>query len=503
MTEALQASYDEFPYESAPIAHSHPDRLATMGWLFGIESSPIESCRVLELGCSSGGNLIPMAETLPKSEFVGIDFSAVQISQARAEVATLGLDNVRLLQMDIRELDDAFGSFNYIIAHGVYSWVPDDVQEKLLEMCARHLAPNGIAYISYNTLPGWALRSVVRDAMLYHSRQFSDVKMRVKQGRAMLDFLAETLQGTTSAYGAMLSEEAQYVRGQPDFYIFHEYLEHVNDPTYFHQFMERATRHGLRYLADAELGSMLLGDLPPQAQETLNRIAGDLMQREQLVDFLRNRRFRRTLVVHQAVPLTRKLSPDRLFALHVATRAKPLSGVPDERSTAAEEFHAPDGGRLTTQRPLTKAAMMALVQNSPAAVSFTDLCGLANARLGARAPVDPNDMAALASDLLRSYSAGVVELHSAASPFVIEIGDRPRTSAVVRLQALRGTGVTNLRHETVNLNEDARRLVPLLDGTRSHDALAALVFPAGNSETTLGELRSTLAQLAQHALLVS
>jgi len=502
MTETLRASYDEFPYESAPVAHSHPDRLATLGRLFGLTPPPIERCRVLEIGCSSGGNLIPMAEMLPQSEFTGIDFSAVQIDRAMADASALGLANVRLLQMDVREFDDALGSFDYIIAHGVYSWVPDEVQERLLEICARHLAPDGIAYVSYNTLPGWALPGVVRDAMLYHARQFSDPKMRVQQARAVLDFLAETLQDSASAYGTMLAEEAQYIRRQPDFYIFHEHLEQVNSAVYFHQFMERATRHGLRYLAEAELRSMLPGDLPAEARQTLDRVAKDLMLREQLMDFLRNRRFRRTLLVHEAAPLTRKLSPERIFALQVATRATPSSEVPDERSTASEEFRSPDGGRLTTQRPLTKAAMMVLIEHSPQAIAFDELCGLAGTRLGAPAVVAADQKAALASDLLQCFSGGVVELHSAASPLVIRAGERPRTSAVARLQAGRGARVANLRHEPVDLHEDARRLVSLLDGTRSREALAALVLPADRDGTAPARLQTGLSQLARLALLV-
>src|SRR6266478_9537585 len=201
MTDALQASYDELAYQTFPFAQTHPDRLATLGWLFGLTPAPIERCRVLEIGCSSGGNLIPVAATLPQSEFVGVDFSAGEIDDGKADVAALHLGNVRLLQMDINDFGETFGTFDYIVAHGVYSWVSNDVQDKLLAICARQLSPGGIAYVSYNTLPGWRMRGAVREAMRYHTRQFSDAKTRVAQARAMLDFLAESLQGDTSAYG--------------------------------------------------------------------------------------------------------------------------------------------------------------------------------------------------------------------------------------------------------------------------------------------------------------
>jgi methyltransferase-like protein/SAM-dependent methyltransferase len=502
MSDALQASYDELAYQSFPFAQTHPDRLATLGWLFGLTPAPIERCRVLEIGCSSGGNLIPVAATLPQSEFVGIDFSAGEIDDGKADVAALSLGNVRLMQMDIKDFGDEFGTFDYVVAHGVYSWVSNDVQDKLLAICARQLSPVGIAYVSYNTLPGWRMRGAVREAMRYHTRQFSDAKTRVAQARAMLDFLAESLHDDTSAYGVMLREEAERVRQQADFYIFHDYLEEVNEPLYFHQFVERAACQGLRYLAEADFKSMLAGELAPQVVQTLSRIAPDLLQREQFMDFLRNQAFRQTLLVHEGATLTRKLSPQRIFGLRISTRARPVREAPDEGSGTPEHFRAPDGSGLTTQRPLTKAAMMALAHRSPAAIAFDELCALAHGRLGARGAVATDQRDALASDLMQCFAAGVVELHSAPSPFVIEAGARPEASAVVRLQASRGAQVTNLRHELVNINEDARRLLRMLDGSRTQEEIAAMLWPGESAEAALAKLRPPLTQIARQAFLV-
>ena len=73
------SSYDDIPYESHPFAQSHPNRLFTIGTLFGMRPTPVQKCRVLELGCAAGGNLIPMADYLPESQFVGVDNLARQI----------------------------------------------------------------------------------------------------------------------------------------------------------------------------------------------------------------------------------------------------------------------------------------------------------------------------------------------------------------------------------------------------------------------------------------
>src|SRR5262245_45044045 len=96
MTLDLLRSYEEMPYESDPLYFTHPDALGTAAFLAGISPAPIESCRVLEIGCATGGNLVPMAYALPGSRFVGVDLSPRQIEVGRAHVGALGLSNLEL-----------------------------------------------------------------------------------------------------------------------------------------------------------------------------------------------------------------------------------------------------------------------------------------------------------------------------------------------------------------------------------------------------------------------
>jgi SAM-dependent methyltransferase len=183
-------SYDEVPYDSNPFQQTHPSRLFTIGTLFGLRPAPVQRCRVLELACAGGGNLMPMADYLPDSEFVGIDLSAKQIADGQAIAAQLGLKNLTLRQANILDVDASYGSFDYIIAHGVFSWVPGAVRQKILDICSQRLNPNGIAYVSFNTYPGWHMRGMIRDMMRYHSGRFNQPQERVRQARALLDFLA-------------------------------------------------------------------------------------------------------------------------------------------------------------------------------------------------------------------------------------------------------------------------------------------------------------------------
>jgi cyclopropane fatty-acyl-phospholipid synthase-like methyltransferase len=179
-------SYDEVPYVNQSFPQTHPDRLATLATLFGVAKADIDHARVLELGSASGDNLIPMALGLPGSQFLGIDLSERQTEQGRDIVRTLGIDNIELRHADIADVDDSYGRFDYIICHGVYSWVPMAIQEKILDICRRNLAPQGVAYISYNTLPGRYMQAMARDMMVYHSRELPDAKTRVQEARALL-----------------------------------------------------------------------------------------------------------------------------------------------------------------------------------------------------------------------------------------------------------------------------------------------------------------------------
>ena len=158
MTESAPNNYDAVPYESLSFAQSHPARMSGMAKLFGLAAPPLATARVLELGCTYGGNLLPLAMRYPGAQFVGVDFSQVQIERANKSRDELGLRNVTFRQADIRDIAKESGQFDYIVAHGVYSWVPSDVQEALLELMGRHLAPEGVGYVSYNVYPGWKMR---------------------------------------------------------------------------------------------------------------------------------------------------------------------------------------------------------------------------------------------------------------------------------------------------------------------------------------------------------
>jgi methyltransferase-like protein len=488
VSEASPFAYDEVPYINAAFPQSHPDRMATLAKLFGMASPAIETCRVLELGCASGGNLISMAQGLPHAQFVGIDLSGRQIEVGRRTVAATGLANIDLRHASIADVAQEWGRFDYIISHGVYSWVPEPIREKLLAICHDNLAPNGVAYVSYNTFPGWRVRGMIRDMMVYHAGRFEGAAAKVQQARALLDFLAQSAPPGTP-YGMTLKTELDSIRGRDDSYLFHDLLEEVNDPVYFHQFAGAAHRHNLQYLGDTDFGAMMASNFPPQIAETLQRIAPDIVSMEQYMDFVRNRTFRETLLVHKDIPLNRSVDARVLNGMYVASLAAPVSPTPALAQGASETFRAPNGSTVTTSIAVTKTAMLLLPKQWPLGLPFAQLLATARATLLAEGVVasevrDPAHSAqALGNDMLRSYAAKVIELHMWLPRLSLVASDRPVASPLARFQAEQGPKVINLRQESVMLDGFTHQLLPLLDGTRDRDALVATLAWAGKKGT--------------------
>lgn len=479
MTEEILNTYDDVLYPGYPFPQAHPDRLATLATLFGMKPARIEAARVLEIGCGDGAHLIPMALSLPESSFVGVDLAARPIAKGQAMAKALGLGNIRLEQLDILALSSAFGEFDYVIAHGLYSWVPAAVRDKLMAICKANLAPDGVAYISYNTYPGGHLREMLREMMLFHIRDIQKPVERIGQARAMVRFLAEAESGP-DLYKTILASLDQEIGRLSDGSLFHDHLAEVNSPIYFNQFINHARRHGLQYLAEADFFDMQYQTFAPEISETLRRIADeDIVACEQYLDFLTCRRFRQTLLCHEQVAIDRALDPERVTNLFVASSAYPVSGEPVSDSTAVEMFKGNKGATMSTNHPLTKAAMLQLGRVWPRSLQFDDLIHASRVELNPglarkNGDVARDDRLRLAEFLLKAYAANLIELHAHPSQFLLEASERPTASRLARLQLENGTTVTTLRHTSVQVMDAVgRQLLVLLDGTRDRETLLA------------------------------
>jgi SAM-dependent methyltransferase len=467
------SSYDQVPYTSLAFPQTHPDHLAAIGRIFGLAPPDVSTCRVLELGCASGGNLIPMAFNLPHSEFVGIDVSQQQVDGGKQFVRAMDLRNIRIEHASILDVDQNWGTFDYILCHGVFSWVEADVQDRILRIAGEQLSPEGIVYISYNTYPGWHLRQMVRDMMRYHAGQFSQPDEQVAQARALLDFLASASQGAGS-YGQLLAAEAERAGRAADSYLFHEHLERTNLPLYFHQFVARAERAGLQYLAESNVSEMLTSHFPPAVAETLERISPDILHLEQYMDFVRNRQFRQTLLCRSTAHPRRTLVPAALRGLLVSSAAvAEASPIPLDDTTVVAFTNGRQ--RAEVRKPATKAALAALADAWPRAIAVDALCDLALGGVsqdgGAARTADSAGEPArggLLEDLFGAVMYGLVTLHTHAPPCTNHPGERPRAYPVAARQAQSGNLVVNTHHQMLQLDAVSRAVMTLADGSRGY-----------------------------------
>jgi SAM-dependent methyltransferase len=415
---------------------------------------------VLELGCGDGGNLIPMALGLPRASFVGVDLAHDPIARGEALAAELGAGNVQLLQADVAALPDDLGTFDYVIAHGLYSWIPPRARDALLAVCGRLLAPRGVAYVSYNAYPGSYLRDMARDVLRFHVESVDDPERRMAQARTFMELLARTGQG---AFGAVLSDHMRRMLARPDWVLFHDELADVNTPVYFHEFAAHAARHGLQFLAEAHLADSRVGGLPDDVAAAFEALPDDVVLREQYLDFILNRMFRQTLLCRADVAVRRTLEATRLLPLWVAA----------------------SGDGIETSDPDFADVLARLARAWPRAIRFGDLAGLTPQRIG--------------EALLGAHAERLVELHVHPAQPVVAPGEKPEAYPLARRQAAAGAGiVTSLRHDNVRLDDEpGRALVVALDGTRDRAELLDRLRPEGGAQ----QLETALGRLARLGLL--
>jgi len=505
--EFVPTSYDEVAYPSYAFAQSHPDRLGALAAIFGMTPAPVERCRVLELGCNDGSNLIPMAFSLPGSRFVGVDLTATQVEIGAAGAAALELKNIELRHLDIMEIQPGFGEFDYIIAHGLYSWVPLAVREKIFDVCRQNLAPNGVGYVSYNTFPGGHMRRLVREILLYHTRNIRDPKERIRESLSLARYLSMWKHDKDNERDLLRAEFERVLSYNPG-HFYHDDIAEVNTPVYFHEFMEQASRHGLQYLAEADFADMTPPPTEPAGPETprLPRLQ-DLIEVEQYLDFVRCRRFRQTLLCCDDVALDRTLAPARLRGLYLASPLRPASQTPDFGYGKVERFAGPQNSEIETDYPAAKAALTLLGGIYPSSLRFEDLLRRSRA-LAAAGQTNGEDWPEaiareLAAMLLKMFAAGVVEVAAGPSRFTVELSERPQTSRLVRKQLESGDVAVNQLHRRVEIPDDTTRLLlRLADGTRDLAALRGDLAAALQTEISEEDLIKNLRSAARGAMLV-
>ena len=476
--DKLRADYDATPYTSDAFPQSAPGHLAAIAHLFGLETPEVSSARVLEIGCAAGGNIIPFAVAHPQAHVVGIDLSEVQINIGRTRVEALRLDNLELIAGDIAGMDlTGLGQFDYIVAHGVYSWVPENVQDALLAAFRRLLAPEGVAYLSYNTYPGWKTKEVLRDAMLLASGDSVTPDDKALNARGMAEFLEEVAPAG-GVLARVIAESRAFSESFGDSYLLHDELETFNAPCYFYEMLQRTGAHGLAFMAEARPETMFPGNHGPRVAEYLSeKCSGVQVLVEQYLDFVVNRMFRESLLVHgeRAPHISYQLDGGRYRDLHFAAWVPPVDGR-TRMDNSRQEYEESDGSKLFTNDPGIKAALDALSARWPWTLSRQELIDDVRARMSG-AGLNPSAEIPRNIDNLIQVLVLQGQARFRLDPVLPEPSSTPlrlfepirRMAEITRGES--GASIFNLWHETLILSPVDRHLLPLLDGTRDRDAL--------------------------------
>ena len=466
-------AYRRSPYPIALHPTTHPDRLAAIATLAGLNPPDVRTARVLEVGCGNAVNLLAMAAAYPEARFVGIDIVADAIEQGQRWATAAGLDNVSLTVADLVDPDVVEGPFDYIIAHGLFAWVPEGVADALLALIGHHLAANGVAFLSYNALPAGYIRIALREAMLHAIGDEDDPERRMQLARAMLARI-DTADPDDNPIQQVFRYHARLTASRTDNVLLHDELGGNFRPRYVGDVITEAAAHGLAFLGDSrrlQLGDGFLPDDVEPDDDPDTQVIDRVIER----DWIDAQSFRSSLFVRAGNPPRRTLDVDAIDRLFVSSVSR-VEG--DARVVfGGQGYDIVDAALM--------AALRRVIAAYPQRVAVRDLA-LAAAQRRA---------------LFDLFNLGIVTLHAAPTPFTLEVGGRPVTSPLVRAMLMDNLPwVATLNHAALDLKEGAREMLLALDGTGDAAALDAAAGRAGLD--TPDALTGGIAALVQLAVFV-
>ncbi|MHB8971793.1 MAG: methyltransferase regulatory domain-containing protein, partial [Pirellulaceae bacterium] len=325
----------------------------------------------------------------------------------------------------------------------------------------------------------------------FHTRHLEQPEQRLAEARGLLDFLVQSIPDNETPYARVIRSEAEGFQHEPDYYLVHEFLDEINQPFYFYQFAEAAAEKGLQFLAEAWHHTRL-DDLPPQVQQTIRDISPDLIHIEQYLDFLRQRTFRRTLLCHDSIALSRSPAMDQLVEMSVSAMAWPLDEAAPDPASDVMRFRTTVNQVITTNHPAVKMVFMRLWELHPRSVAVRELLAevrIALDRLAQPVPLKDEDLAGL---LVQCFLSNSLMFHVHPPRFASELSDLPEASAFCRIQAGLGPAVVNQWHRLCELNELDRQVLVRLDGKHNRQRLVEEIWPLVQG----GELTADMLQVA-------
>ena len=479
--------YDQIRYPSTVQEGLHPASLSVFACLHDRPFASPSHCRVLEIGCGEGINLMSIAVTAPRSQCVGFDLAETAIATGRATAAAAGLTNVELSVMDILNTPDSLGEFDYIVAHGVYAWVPARVRDATMRLIGRTLAPNGLALVSYNAMPGCRIRQIVRDILQDCLSDVTEPSARLVAAKEWLEFFASKWSETEPLQKAMRHRVHELLR-YPLEVIFHDEMGEIYEPQFVSDVAAHAGQYGLQHLCDAQPARGCEALLPSDEKKALDeRVGDDFTRFEQAYDYATLLPYRESLLCRDDGIIDRSAAWTRVQALHARGQFVPVSA--DESQPGKFEFQTRNNGRAATSERAVADLLGCVGAAEPHVIALKD-------RVADRK---------IAETVLRLFRVGTLSLQTEPFAFTLTPGERPVASALTRLQAARGEShLASLQHTTVEIRDaNTRHFISLLDGTRTRHDLAVEMarFTGAPTDAIAARLNDNLNRLAHMTLL--
>ncbi|MEX2112500.1 MAG: class I SAM-dependent methyltransferase, partial [Pirellulales bacterium] len=381
MSNPLRSVEEIFVRLNSPLPQAQPEQLAAIARVRGMQPCAGELAAVLEIGCGSGSNLLPLAERYPRGRLLGLDVSPSKIAAAQRAAAEAGLGNVEFRCAPIASI--AGESFDYIIAPDVYSWIDEATRDALLVLCQRNLAPQGMAYVNYNANPGWRLHDVMGALMRFEARGATTAAGQLAAGRNLLEFARATLPTGDDGYGALVVATAESILRQPDAALIRNYLQGPSHAEYYPEFEARARRHELQVLGDAGVGIRVTDFLSAADERRLESLTDDPAEKERMRDIVHNTAHRQSVLCRADVPLDFALGAWRLRNLYLEGRIETKDRPVSIDTTDSSTFVSHDGYSMTTAVPSVKAAITHLGSRWPRRIEFAALVAYVGERAAA------------------------------------------------------------------------------------------------------------------------
>jgi SAM-dependent methyltransferase len=252
--------------------------------------------RVLELGFGQGFGLALLAAANPDVVFEGCDFNAGHVAHARGLIEDAGLANLTVSHASFAQAaGQGESDVDVAVLHGVLSWLEPASQRAAVSILARRLRPNGVAYASYNCMPGWAPLAPIRQLMLEVKR--CNPGSSDHQIALALDLIGKLWQCKAGYFvmNPMASHHVGTMLGMDRAYLAHEYLVEDAQLLQFSEMAALLAPAGLSYVASAALLDNFDDYAVPETVRPLIAHIGDATLREAVRDFAANRKFRRDI----------------------------------------------------------------------------------------------------------------------------------------------------------------------------------------------------------------